>query len=270
MSRERILVIVTAAALALGVLFAALFAAHAAAPTPTATPAPLVTLDMGATPTGSPSPGRPRIGGCTDHQRANEGITVENTYSSTVDSGHSRTQAVADRDQTLLPGTEYSRDVTVGLAAQLRYLVGKAGTPTKWGVLVTVNEEESYAEVTAEIPRGLPQSSRAQLEVFRYRRIVYTELDRVWDDVHDNPACDWQEASCFVEAVGDAVGAAQAAFEHAARAHAMSQEWTLPFSVPERDQSKYGWYGPDLRIGILESIYGDNYEEVMRSLAEGN
>lgn len=153
------------------------------------------------------------------------------------------------------------------IAAQLKDVVC-IGEWNKWGVLVTVNEEERYAEVTARIPSRLPESVRAELDVFAHQRFEYTELDQLWDEVHDLATFGPKERSIFTDAVCHAVSNAQAAFQEAAWAYATGKSWSPSRTQAQRDESKYDGLGPATRLSVLQAVCGEMLGEFLSYLQD--
>lgn len=107
-------------------------------------------------------------------------------------------------------------DPQEGVAAELQYLVRGVGERDDWGVLVSVNEEESYAEVDLDLP--LPVRALGQMLAVRRVRIPFTDEDRLaqeWNGCPDS----WNNMSAFASQVRGAQhlarkAAVEAAFEH--------------------------------------------------------
>lgn len=138
--------------------------------------------------------------------------------------------------------------------SRTRYTVG---TYDQFGVRVLPHEDENYATVHLRIPHALPASSAAQLATFANQRIPYTDRDRKWDDVlGGGPTSDRNRWSGFVDSVLAAVDFAQAALESAVWAHARGEEWSWPYTPPDRVEKKYELWGDDHpRTYDLETEY---------------
>lgn len=108
-------------------------------------------------------------------------------------------------------------DPQEGVAAELQYLIRGAGERDPWGVLITVNEEESYADVELDIPRAAPEQVQPRLQALSHQRILFTDEDRERQEYQGTPY-KWSHASEFAATVygaqADARGAVtEAAFE---------------------------------------------------------
>ncbi|MCT1364101.1 MULTISPECIES: hypothetical protein [unclassified Microbacterium] len=135
---------------------------------------------------------------------------------------------------------------TEGVAGALLYSVRLLGEPDPWGVTLTTNEASSFAELTIDIPNGLPESTKEKLLRLNGQRIYYTAMDRVYDDHFGNPSSS-PHKSIFVTTVQKALSEARDALTLACLAHAREQFWDAAPAPVERDDYRYEkwWEAPD-------------------------
>jgi len=151
-------------------------------------------------------------------------------------------------DDTCDPAPTREQQPWEGVAGALMHSIRALGVSDDFGVTVTVNEASSYADVSIDIPNGLPEHSKDQLRTLTRQRIYYTAMDRVYDDHFGNPSSSRHHRSVFVTTVGQALKTAYLALTSACFAHARGEAWTIPVEPVERDDWRYeGWYqAPDL------------------------
>ena len=106
-------------------------------------------------------------------------------------------------------------DPEEGVAAELQYLVRGVGKRDPWGVLITVNEEESYADVELDIPCAAPARALPRLQALRHQRVMFTDEDRERQEYEGTPY-KWGHASWFAATVYEARAQARDAVTDAA------------------------------------------------------
>jgi hypothetical protein len=144
---------------------------------------------------------------------------------------------------------------SLSVSAQLRPVLSSvaSGVPHR-GVIVTMNNDDNWAEVSLDIPAAMSPAFRKALAPFDGMRFEYTDTDRVWDDAQQNPPAYWDKASAFARAVVGAYFCARDAVEAAVWAHANAKELILTSSPIVRSDAMYDAYGSDLRQGLTESL----------------
>ena len=120
------------------------------------------------------------------------------------------------------------RDPQEGASASLQYLVYPVGERDELGVLITVDDDEGYAEVTLDVPVALPLYVQTKLQAMSGIRIPFTEKDASNDAAAGGPVCEWEYANDFTHAVADARALMREALTSAVWAFARNQHWTPP------------------------------------------